>query len=180
MSPPEVYVKEDRPGEFVAWERHPVPGGVDMPLVCRPSKQGALKAALTMSQPPPREKALDKVTRRARESPHTIFRVILAVVLMGLVAGVWAWQAREPELVAYGKCTGCGSLTALPWTATEWPARCGSCGRRTVGFAVICPNGHVFARSSPFSREPCPQCGADYGRPLTEEEFLRLTRRRLR
>jgi predicted RNA-binding Zn-ribbon protein involved in translation (DUF1610 family) len=140
---------------------------------------GALKAVLTMSQPPPREKALDKVTRRARESPHTIFRVILAVVLLGLVAGVWAWQAREPELVAYGKCTECGSVMALPWTATEWPARCSSCGRRTVGFAVVCPNGHVFARSSPFSREPCPQCGADYGRPLTEEEFLKLTRRRL-
>jgi hypothetical protein len=45
VSAPEVYVKEDRPGEFVAWERHPVPGGVDMPLVCRPSKESALKAA---------------------------------------------------------------------------------------------------------------------------------------
>ena len=45
MNAPEVYVKEDRPGEFVAWERHPVPGGVDMPLVCRASKETALQAA---------------------------------------------------------------------------------------------------------------------------------------
>lgn len=41
----ELYVKEGRPGEFIAWERHPVPGGVDMPVVCRADAETALADA---------------------------------------------------------------------------------------------------------------------------------------
>lgn len=42
----EIYVKgPDRAGWYVAYERHPVPGGQDLPLVCRRSEEGALADA---------------------------------------------------------------------------------------------------------------------------------------
>lgn len=42
----ELYVEgPDRAGWYVAYERHPVPGGVDLPLVSRRSEQEALDAA---------------------------------------------------------------------------------------------------------------------------------------
>lgn len=42
----EIYVEgPDRAGWYVAYEKHPIPGGVDLPLVCRLSKETALADA---------------------------------------------------------------------------------------------------------------------------------------
>lgn len=46
MAAPELYVKgPDRAGWYTAYERHPVPGGQDLPLVCRRSEEDAMSAA---------------------------------------------------------------------------------------------------------------------------------------
>lgn len=46
MSTVEVYVKgPDRAGWYVAYEKHPVPGGQDLPVVARRSKEGAMADA---------------------------------------------------------------------------------------------------------------------------------------
>jgi hypothetical protein len=46
VSAPEVYVQgPDRAGWYVAYERHPIPGGQDMPIVCRKTEEDALKDA---------------------------------------------------------------------------------------------------------------------------------------
>ena len=45
MSEPVLYVRESRPGEFVCYEKHPIPGGVDQPILSRSSEGVALKEA---------------------------------------------------------------------------------------------------------------------------------------
>lgn len=46
MSAVELYVKgPDRAGWYTAYERHPVPGGQDMPVVCRKTGEAALADA---------------------------------------------------------------------------------------------------------------------------------------
>ena len=40
-----LYVREDCPGEFIAWEKHPISGGKDMPICCRSSVEDALISA---------------------------------------------------------------------------------------------------------------------------------------
>ena len=45
MKKPVLYAKEMRLGEWIAYERHPIPGGKDMALVCRGTKRKALAAA---------------------------------------------------------------------------------------------------------------------------------------
>jgi hypothetical protein len=41
----QLYAVEVRSGEWVAYERHPVPGGKDLALVSRSSEEAALEAA---------------------------------------------------------------------------------------------------------------------------------------
>lgn len=40
---PELYVKENRPGEFICYEKNPIPGGVDMATVHRDTAEQALE-----------------------------------------------------------------------------------------------------------------------------------------
>lgn len=43
MATPEIYATEQfRPGEWMCYEKHPVPGGVPMPLASAASKEEAL------------------------------------------------------------------------------------------------------------------------------------------
>lgn len=139
---------------------------------------GSLELALSISEPPPKETLVGKFGRRMAKSPHGIRNAALIVVLVLVAWGAWAWQLREPPIMLYGKCSTCGGLVEIEWTALDWPAQCPRCGHKTVSYAVMCPNGHIFARTSPFSMEPCPECGADFGRPLTEEDLTRPQPRR--
>jgi Zn finger protein HypA/HybF involved in hydrogenase expression len=135
---------------------------------------GALKTALDMSKPPPRESAIGKAAGRLLGRPGLLKNAAIVLVLGLAVWGVWSWRLREHSFDAYGQCSSCGAWVTVPWTAAGWPAVCPRCRLKTVRFAVECPRGHVFLRASPFSYEHCPECGADMGRPLTEEEFRRL------
>ena len=62
---------------------------------------------------------------------------------------------------------------ARRWSPTDWPAKCPRCGSRAVYYAVKCPKGHIFTRKFPFTYETCPECGADRGYPLTDENYAR-------
>lgn len=135
---------------------------------------GALKAALEMSRAPVKEKVVEKITRRVAASPLTPRNAAVVLGLVVLVAAVWAWRLRAPQVLAYGQCTACGAWVAIPWNPREWPAICPRCHIRAVLFAVKCPNGHVFLRSSPDGRELCPVCHSDFGRPLTQKDFERV------
>jgi len=137
---------------------------------------GSLKMALDMSQPPAREAVVRGLVRRLKPSRLVIRNAVVVVLLAVAVWGVWAWRLSSPRLAVYGRCTACGNVVEVPWSATQWPAFCPRCRRTGVRFAVRCPNGHVFVRESPFSHESCPQCGADFGRLLTKEDVAELSR----
>lgn len=134
---------------------------------------GSLHTALLMSRPPPKETAAGRLVRRAAGSPK-LMRSIAVVVVLGLLAtGLWALQLREKPLYVYGRCQRCEGIAKVEWSATDWPAKCPRCGSRAVYYAVRCPNGHIFTRKFPFTYETCPECGADRGYPLTDEDYAR-------
>jgi hypothetical protein len=135
---------------------------------------GALQTCLAMSQPRPRENPAGRLVARARGSAQLVRGVAVAIVLTLLAGAIWAWQIREKPVQVVGRCAHCESLVKVRWSATQWPAKCPRCGRQTVYYAVMCPNGHLFTRAFPFTNECCPECGADRGRPLTEEDYLEL------
>ena len=113
-------------------------------------------------------------SRRAKGSPQLVRGLALTLVLALLAAGIWAWQFREEPLYVVGRCASCEAIVKVEWSATQWPAKCPRCGQSAVHYALMCPNGHVFTRAFPYTSEGCPECGADRGRPLTEEEYIRL------
>ena len=136
--------------------------------------RGAKTTALAMSQAPVKESPASRLVRQAKGSPRAVATLALAVVLGLLATGLWAWQIREKPVYVVGRCSDCEGLVKVEWSVTDWPARCPRCGRQAVRYALICPNGHLFTRESPFTFEACPECGAGHGRPLTEEEYMRL------
>jgi len=135
--------------------------------------RGSLQRALAMSQPPPKETAAGRVLRKATGSPAVLRGIAVAAVLVMAAVGVWAWRFREEPLYVLGRCTNCEAVQKVEWSAYDWPVVCARCGRKTVYYAVVCPNGHVYTRAFPFTNEPCPECGADRGRPLTEQDLRR-------
>ena len=138
-------------------------------------RHGALHMARMMSTPPARDTPFSKLARRTAESPRLLRNTILLSVLAVAVVAVWALNMREPKEVAYGRCETCGFQQELPWSATDWPAMCRRCHKRTVMFLVKCPNGHIYTWVSPFSPGQCPVCGSGQARPLTAQEFEELT-----
>jgi len=135
---------------------------------------GALKTALDMSKPVPRESPIGKAAGALLRRTDMLKTAVLALALAAAVWGVWAWRLREEPVTTYGRCDSCLAWVTVPWTAAGWPAVCPKCRLKSVRFAVKCPRGHVFLRDSPFSHETCPDCGADMGHPLSEEDFRQL------
>ncbi len=139
-------------------------------------KIGTLHVALSVSLPPPKVTAADKLLKRAKESPDLIRRVLLVTVIVALTILVCWWRLREPPTEVYAECGWCGSTVLVEWDSMDWPRYCPLCRHKTAAYAVICPNGHQFTRAHPFSREKCPVCGSKRGRPLTEADLNRPSR----
>jgi ssDNA-binding Zn-finger/Zn-ribbon topoisomerase 1 len=137
---------------------------------------GNLTLLRSMAERPHRQRAVSKLGARLVGSRLPLRGVALLVLLAAVAYGVWAWQLSPPKIFAYGRCTRCQSVVRVRWSATDWPRRCPVCRHKTVLYLVRCPQGHYFLRSSPFSKEPCPECGSDFGRQPTPEEFERLRR----
>jgi Zn finger protein HypA/HybF involved in hydrogenase expression len=137
---------------------------------------GALKMALAMSMPAPKETVVSKLGKRAAESPQFVRNVIVLAVLVVVTIGVWAWRLSGETQMCYIKCSACGRTSQVEWTATEWPARCPGCRTYSGEIAAICENGHVFTWPNPYNARPCPVCGTRASRLLTEEDVARGVR----
>ena len=157
-------------------QRHVISEGLMMEVLAAQAADGggSLQTCLAMSQPPPKSTAAGRLVSRAKGSPQLIRSMVVLVLLSLLAAGIWALQFREETLYVVGRCEKCEAIVKVEWTPTQWPAKCPRCGRRAVYYALMCPNGHLFTRAFPFTNERCPECGADRGRPLTDEEYIRL------
>jgi hypothetical protein len=138
-------------------------------------RHGALHMARMMSTPPPKDTPLAKLARRTAKSPRLVRNAVVLAVLTAVVVAVWAYNLSETEQVTYGQCETCGFQQEVTWSATDWPATCSRCRKKTVMLLVKCPNGHIYTRLSPFSRSQCPVCKSGQARPLTAEEFKEFT-----
>jgi ribosomal protein S27E len=134
---------------------------------------GALRMALAMSRPVPKETLASKVRRRAEESPHFVRNAILLAVLVALTAGVWAWRLGGETQMVFIRCPNCGRLSQTAWSATDWPARCPRCGARAAEAAVVCENNHLFSWPTPYNPVPCPVCGTRAARLVTQGDLDR-------
>ena len=135
------------------------------------SGQGALATVRKMIEKALGREPARKVLKELSFRTPAVRAAVIMVALLVLGIGLWAWNASYGGTRMYVKCHRCGEVSQVRWSAT-FPVTCRRCGKLAARYAVVCRKcSSIFVRESPYSHEPCPDCGCPHARSVTPEDL---------